>query len=631
MTTVDHALLSELTADDARLDALEATDAATDTRLDALEGNSPGWVNAKAAPYNAVGDGVADDTAALTAALAAARLSGRRLYIPAGTYKVTATLTGSEKTPLDVVGDGMGRTTLLHQIPGAPMFGLLGTLGTNKALTNAPASGTSVLQVASTTGWAAGDILVLRDASQPVYGDTARTAEAATGELRRVKTVDSATQVTLRGRLENSYTATNTLVAKLSPVEGRVADLTITNPAPGTLPTTSRGLLAAYGKNVRVERVEFVDFDAAQIYLQTVAGFRVSDCRFQDARDLEQATNPYNIIATNGASHGLVSGCRGWYGRHLFTTGAAATEPPAQHIRVSDCIATEYTQAAFDTHPGSKWITFADCEAHGNAREGFQIRGTDSQVVNPTVSQATFGVAVIYGADRCRVSGGRLSRCDSGVLIESADDCYDIWDDQFVVRNWRAPDASTKVTGSPTTPSVTGTFQDAFAGGIAPSAPGVAGASLTLVANQAHLSRYVPERNMTITKLAYIVTTVAGSDDPVDVAIYSLNPSAGVLSRLNSLGATVGQLNSLGRKVLTIPATRLVAGTIYYIGLSCGVIGTTAAVILGAGYNSTTAAGLMGTGVPDLITGSKPASHPLPPTISGPSALANGPRIGVLE
>jgi hypothetical protein len=573
----------------------------------------------------------------------------------------------------------MGRTTLLHQIPGAPMFGLLGTLGTNKALTNAPASGTSVLQVASTTGWAAGDILVLRDASQPVYGDTARTAEAATGELRRVKTVDSATQVTLRGRLENSYTATNTLVAKLSPVEGRVADLTITNPAPGTLPTTSRGLLAAYVKNVRVERVEFVDFDAAQIYLQTVAGFRVSDCRFQDARDLEQATNPYNIIATNGASHGLVSGCRGWYGRHLFTTGAAATEPPAQHIRVSDCIATEYTQAAFDTHPGSKWITFADCEAHGNAREGFQIRGTDSQVVNPTVSQATFGVAVIYGADRCRVSGGRLSRCDSGVLIESADDCYvggglmidgpttygvrvvrdaayaaamskftlddvdvtgnpataayafDIWDDQFVVRNWRAPDASTKVTGSPTTPSVTGTFQDAFAGGIAPSAPGVAGASLTLVANQAHLSRYVPERNMTITKLAYIVTTVAGSDDPVDVAIYSLNPSAGVLSRLNSLGATVGQLNSLGRKVLTIPATRLVAGTIYYIGLSCGVIGTTAAVILGAGYNSTTAAGLMGTGVPDLITGSKPASHPLPPTISGPSALANGPRIGVLE
>ena len=53
------------------------------------------WLNVKSAPYNAVGDGVVDDTAAIRAALTGA---GRRrsatptVYFPPGTYKITATL-----------------------------------------------------------------------------------------------------------------------------------------------------------------------------------------------------------------------------------------------------------------------------------------------------------------------------------------------------------------------------------------------------------------------------------------------------------------------------------------------------------------------------------------------------------
>ncbi len=45
-----------------------------------------GFVNAKAAPYNCKGDGVADDTAGLDAAEDAAFASGRALLIPGGTY-----------------------------------------------------------------------------------------------------------------------------------------------------------------------------------------------------------------------------------------------------------------------------------------------------------------------------------------------------------------------------------------------------------------------------------------------------------------------------------------------------------------------------------------------------------------
>lgn len=51
-----------------------------------------GIIDVTDAPYHAIGDGVADDTAAIQAAIEAALESGRIVYLPAGTYRISDTL-----------------------------------------------------------------------------------------------------------------------------------------------------------------------------------------------------------------------------------------------------------------------------------------------------------------------------------------------------------------------------------------------------------------------------------------------------------------------------------------------------------------------------------------------------------
>jgi len=65
--------------------------------------------------YGAVGDGVADDTAAFTAALTASTA----VYVPPGTYKITSTLAVPNNTTL--YGAGRGTSKLLHGFNGDMM------------------------------------------------------------------------------------------------------------------------------------------------------------------------------------------------------------------------------------------------------------------------------------------------------------------------------------------------------------------------------------------------------------------------------------------------------------------------------------------------------------------------------
>ena len=82
-----------------------------------FDGPLSGWLNVTAAPYNAVANGTTDDTAAIQAALNNANQGNGTtpsyspvVYLPAGTYKISSTLTFLVNECLR--GDGQVITTL---------------------------------------------------------------------------------------------------------------------------------------------------------------------------------------------------------------------------------------------------------------------------------------------------------------------------------------------------------------------------------------------------------------------------------------------------------------------------------------------------------------------------------------
>jgi uncharacterized protein (TIGR03437 family) len=81
-------------------------------------GPFPSWANARTA-YGAVGDGIADDTSALQAGLNSLGNDGQAvvLYLPAGTYRITRTLTMAAKTNVALIGEDPARSIIRYDGP----------------------------------------------------------------------------------------------------------------------------------------------------------------------------------------------------------------------------------------------------------------------------------------------------------------------------------------------------------------------------------------------------------------------------------------------------------------------------------------------------------------------------------
>ena len=106
--------------------------------------------------FGAVGDGIADDTAAIQAAIDAAE--GRPVYVPAGTYVVQSTITMTSygtstfRQGSQLIGDGIGKTIFDNQVSSGPMLNLIssGTAGSHFSM-GAKLSGFNVIRTTTET------------------------------------------------------------------------------------------------------------------------------------------------------------------------------------------------------------------------------------------------------------------------------------------------------------------------------------------------------------------------------------------------------------------------------------------------------------------------------------------------
>lgn len=109
-----------------------------------------------------------------------------------------------------------------------------------------------------------------------------------------------------------------------------------------------------------------------------------------------------------------------------------------------------------------------------------------------------------------------------------------------------------------------------FPGIIAPAGGYYSVAATALTAQRSYFMRFVPSRNMTIARATFVVTTVSGGNDTIDVGIYT--GSGTTMTRVAASGATSGTLNAgTGVKSINLAAS-LTAETVYYAALAVGTI-----------------------------------------------------------
>lgn len=385
--------------------------------------------------YGITGRDPAWDTPMMLQAIKDGDAQGRRPVKLRGEVEFTDTVTPNTTVVPRVIGDGPDSTRIYHAAKGKTLFAVTGGQSTNHTLAAAAdrfatevelPSGDSLLPLL-----AEGDWVIVSDPSVSVLSPYDGAPQGYYGQAVRVRAVDGTTvklrepllfPMTATGRMKRVEPMTGPLLANLS-----IYDATGDDPSASTYATNFFRTVGA-----RLMNLVFHGCTDDAIRLDRAFDSYIAGVRFQSFRN-DLAWSPYCIRVGPGCAEVIVNACRGRYGRHLVTTIGDSGEVLVRGVHVSDCVASEFTSAPFDTHWAAMDVTFADCHARGRTTldtvgdpglgggAGFQLRGFDITVRGGSVANSVGGVTVPGGV-RCKVQGLRLSDVEYGIVQRSGTD-----------------------------------------------------------------------------------------------------------------------------------------------------------------------------------------------------------------
>ena len=266
---------------------------------DTLQGR--GIFNVKASPYNAIGNGTADDTNPVQAAIDAASVSGGIVYFPPGTYKFTNQLSCSSS---NVRFAGEGRAVSVLSWTDTATKGLLvagSPMGVNTTLAANAQVGDRSVTVTSAAGLAAGAWAYLED----------RGANT-TALLTRIHGINGTT-ITLEDALPGPLTtaASAKIYSYAGLLDGiEVKDLTFQSDALES--TASKLTLLQLGRcvNPRISNCAFNGSVGPLVTQATCRGGLVTGCDFQNALTVAGSAIETQTSTGMAIVHNYVRACQ---------------------------------------------------------------------------------------------------------------------------------------------------------------------------------------------------------------------------------------------------------------------------------------------------------------------------------